>query len=621
MPYINNQFIEDLVDSADIVDVISKRISLKKFGPNYKACCPFHNEKTPSFSVSASKQLFKCFGCGIAGGVLQFIAQYEHLDFSQSVEALAKELGISVVYDKQNKDFAKKQQINQQYKDLMTDVNKHYNSQLRTNKVKNKVIDYLKIRKITGVIAKRFQLGFAPPDKQLLIKSFADKEELLLLLGLIGTNDKDNSYYQRFRNRLMFPIHNNKGDIIAFGARALNKDTQPKYLNSPETPIFNKGRELYGLYHCRKYSKNIDYILVVEGYMDVISLHQHGITTVVAALGTATSSVHLDTLIKTSKNIVFCFDGDSAGKKAAWRALDITLTWIKKGVNVSFLFLPDDYDPDSLIQKEGKKAFTTRINSAKTISDYLFDGLKEQVNFNTIEGKTSFIENTLDKIINVSYSIYQQQLLIKLAELVKQDIEQIKELFNKKQTQISNKNLKNTSTIIDNNYPEPNYREYYPPYLLDDNYQVLNNNTITEKKNTFSKNLEKMILLLSNYPNIANDIDAKQLTKIKKFDSTGLLYELINSLQLDEEFNKILTRFKNQDFFTELNNILKKELATNIKDEISAKNEFIETINVSNKKFLKQKIRILNKKENKTADEEKELFNLISFEKTIKLDS
>ncbi len=604
MPYINSQFIEDLIDNADIVDVIGRRVQLKKKGSNYMACCPFHDEKTPSFSVSASKQLFKCFGCGVAGGALKFIEKYDHLDFIQSIEQLAKELGLSVIYDKQNKDAIQKQQISQQYKELMADVNKHYSSQLRTNSVKNKVIDYLKIRKISGVIAKRFQLGFAPPDKQLLIKNFPDKEKLLLLLGLIGESDKGSGYYQRFRDRLMFPIHNNKGDIIAFGARALSKNAKPKYLNSPETPIFNKGKELYGLYHCREYSKDIDYILVVEGYMDVISLHQHGITTVVAALGTATSYMHLDNLVKITKKIVFCFDGDSAGKKAAWRALNITLDWIKKGVNINFLFLPDNEDPDTLIQKEGKKAFTTRINSAKTISDYLFEGLKERVNFNTIEGKTSFIENSLDKIISVNYDIYQQQLLIKLAELVKQDIEQITSLFKEKQAKINNKN--NINTIVENNYTGPDY----PSYLFDNNDKAVIDNVHVPQKNTFSKNLEKMILLLANYPNIANDINEKQLIQIKKFDNAGLFNELINSLQLDEELNNILVRFKNKDFFAELNDIIKKGKLT-IQNEVSAKSEFIETISIEYKSFLRKKINTLNKNVSKSHKEEEKLINLI----------
>jgi len=373
MPFIDRDFINDLSQRVDIVDLINRRVPLKKAGKDYKACCPFHNEKTPSFTVVPNKQIYHCFGCGESGSALDFVMKFDHLDFKEAVETVASESGISVVYDQKAKPVDARIK---RYRDLMQKVNEFYQYQLRHSPAKGKVTSYAKKREISGEIAVRFDLGFAPPGWSNLFDHFKQDENTIQDLEkmglLVAKKDKEGEYYDRFRDRLMFPIHNARGDVIAFGGRVLSSEDSPKYLNSPETPLFSKSNELYGLHHCRKYSRSIDYVLVVEGYMDVVALHQGGITRTVATLGTATTPQHLQILSRTTNIIVFCFDGDRAGRAAAWKALQIALPVIKAGLVIKFLFLPDGEDPDTLVKKESTKAFEARIKNAHTLSKFLF---------------------------------------------------------------------------------------------------------------------------------------------------------------------------------------------------------------------------------------------------------
>ena len=306
MPFIDRDFINDLPNRVDIVALINKRVALKKAGKDYKACCPFHEEKTPSFTVVPSKQIYHCFGCGEGGGIIDFVMKFDHLAFVEAIETVAGESGISVVYDQTAKPVDKR--FNR-YNQIMGELNVFYQDQLKSSTAKNKVVNYAKKRGISGSIAKRFELGFAPPGWTNLFDQFKKTDESiedLLAMGMIvPKKDKKDDYYDRFRDRLMFPIHNTKGSVIGFGGRVLSSQDNPKYLNSPETPLFSKSKELYGLYHCRKYSRRIESILVVEGYMDVIALHQQGVTNVVATLGTATTPAHLQILSRSAETIVF----------------------------------------------------------------------------------------------------------------------------------------------------------------------------------------------------------------------------------------------------------------------------------------------------------------------------
>ncbi|HIB96848.1 MAG TPA: DNA primase, partial [Candidatus Thioglobus sp.] len=408
MPYIAQSFIDDLPNQIDIVDLINKRLPLKKSGSDYRAPCPFHGGKNSNFAVNAHKQFYHCFKCGESGGAISFIQKFDNLNFVEAIETIAGEFGLPIEYDSKSKPVDPRLE---RYRTLSKKVADFYTNQLRNSPAKDKAVSYAKARGISGQIAKRFELGFASPGNKDLMLNFQNSEQDIADLKTLGLL-KEGQYgdYDFFRDRLMFPIHNSKGNVIAFGGRAFDNDAKAKYLNSSESVIFSKSRELYGLHHARKYSRAMDYILVVEGYMDVVAMHQAGITKVVATLGTATSAEHLLILMRTTNVVVFCFDGDEAGRSAAWKALKITLPLTKAGVTFKFLFLPDGEDPDSLVKKESAKAFEDRIDVAQPLSQFLFGHIKSKVAFDTIEGKTQFLEQVSVLIKTVNYEVYQQQL-------------------------------------------------------------------------------------------------------------------------------------------------------------------------------------------------------------------
>ena len=523
MPFIDRDFINDLSDRVDIVGLINKRVPLKKAGKDYKACCPFHEEKTPSFTVVPNKQIFHCFGCGESGGAIDFIKKFDHLDFVEAVETVASESGISVVYDQNVKPVDTRFK---RYNELMIEVNDYYQTQLKSSAAKKRAVDYAKGRGISGVIAKRFELGYAPPGwSNLHEHNKADSEKLIDLdtLGMLVTKkEKEGDYYDRFRDRLMFPIHNAKGNVIGFGGRVLSDKDNPKYLNSPETPLFSKSKELYGLYHCRKHSRKIDYILVVEGYMDVIALHQHGITTAVATLGTATTPTHLQTLSRATDTIVFCFDGDKAGRAAAWKALQISLPAMTPGLMIKFLLLPDGEDPDTLIQKESVKTFSQRIQKAQTLSSFLFDHIKSEVPFETIEGKTLFLEQASALINLVTYSVYQQQLVEGLAQAVGQDVSHVEKVINQSK------------------YSEPPMHEMQEMHDVPPNFDIppmaemAYDEPVVKKipDNGMKGLMSKMISCLLNYPVLADDTVE---LRVRNLPNSKVLLGLVREAQIDEE--------------------------------------------------------------------------------------
>ena len=422
---ISRSFIDDLLSRTDVVEVISSRIDVKKKGQNYWACCPFHNEKSPSFSINPSKQFYHCFGCGASGDALKFLQEYERLSFVESVEALAKMAGVEVprVHDPVQEEKHKKKA---QLTDLMDDVSDYYYQNLLDHPQKLKAVNYLKNRGLSGQIAKMFQIGFAPDGWQNLMDKFAKKDELmhqLLAAGMVVQKESDADtgkaarMYDRFRSRIMFPIRNSRGKTIAFGGRVLN-DEKPKYLNSPETAIFSKGKELYGLYEIKKFSKNVERIIVVEGYMDVVALFQAGIGYAVATLGTATSVSHVQTLFKQVDEIVFCFDGDAAGFKAAHRAFEQCLNEAKDGRQIKFLFLPDGEDPDSMVRTIGKVAFEEEIKKAKSLSDYMIEHLQSQVDINSEAGRAKLVELAKPYMVSLPDGVFKQLLGKRFSTLV-----------------------------------------------------------------------------------------------------------------------------------------------------------------------------------------------------------
>lgn len=390
---IPQTFIDDIISRLDIVDVVTARTRLKKTGKNYSACCPFHNEKTPSFTVSPDKQFYYCFGCGATGSALKFIMEFDGLSFPDAVEKVAEDLNIEVPREGGN-DFQQSQRAQHDplYK-LMAQATDFFEQQLKTSSHKDKAINYLKGRGLSGQAAKFFQIGYAAPGWDNLQNHLApagadnktDTIKNLIACGMT-IEKEDGRTYDRFRDRVMFPIRNVKGQIIAFGGRVLG-DEKPKYLNSPETPIFHKNQELYGLYEARKIRQKLTRMVIVEGYMDVVALAEFGIHYAVATLGTATSEHHIRRLFKVVPEIIFCFDGDNAGRTAAKRAMETTLPALKDGLQARFLFLPDGEDPDTLVRKEGKQAFEKRLDGSKHLPEFLFEQLKEQVDFDSLDGK------------------------------------------------------------------------------------------------------------------------------------------------------------------------------------------------------------------------------------------
>ncbi|ASV35276.1 DNA primase [Pseudomonas sp. NS1(2017)] len=387
---IPQSFIDDLLNRTDIVDVVSSRVQLKKAGKNYTACCPFHKEKTPSFSVSPDKQFYYCFGCGAGGNALGFLMDHDNLDFPQAIEDLAKAAGMEVPREESGRPHKPRQPTDSPLYPLLTAAAEFYRQALKSHPQRKAAVDYLKGRGLTGEIARDFGLGFAPPGWDNLYKHLSSdtlQQKAMIDAGLLVENAETGKRYDRFRDRVMFPIRDSRGRIIAFGGRVLGDD-KPKYLNSPETPVFHKGQELYGLFEARKNNRNLDEIIVVEGYMDVIALAQQGLRNAVATLGTATSEEHMKRLFRVVPSVLFCFDGDQAGRNAAWRALEATLSSLQDGRRARFLFLPEGEDPDTLVRSEGTDAFRARINQhAQPLADYFFQQLTEEADPRSLEGK------------------------------------------------------------------------------------------------------------------------------------------------------------------------------------------------------------------------------------------
>ncbi|MGL4319167.1 MAG: DNA primase [Pseudomonas sp.] len=391
---IPQSFIDDLLNRTDIVEVVSSRIQLKKAGKNYTACCPFHKEKTPSFSVSPDKQFYYCFGCGAGGNALGFVMDHDSLDFPLAIEELAKRAGMEVPREEGGRSSKPRQPTDSPLYTLLTAASDYYRQALKSHPTRKAAVDYLKGRGLSGEIARDFGLGFAPPGWDNLLKHLGGdslQQKTMIDAGLLIENADSGKRYDRFRDRVMFPIRDSRGRIIAFGGRVLGDD-KPKYLNSPETPVFHKGQELYGLYEARKSNRDLDEIMVVEGYMDVIALAQQGLRNAVATLGTATSEEHLKRLFRLVPSVLFCFDGDAAGRKAAWRALESTLPSLQDGRRARFLFLPDGEDPDSLVRAEGTDAFRARINQhAQPLAEYFFQQLSEEADPRSLEGKAHLV--------------------------------------------------------------------------------------------------------------------------------------------------------------------------------------------------------------------------------------
>jgi DNA primase len=581
---IPRAFIDDLIERVDIVEVVDHRVKLKKSGKNYSACCPFHDEKSPSFTVSPDKQFYYCFGCGATGNALGFLMEYERLAFPDAVENLAKLAGLTVPREENTdpkqraREQAKEQARNTLYT-LMEASSEFYQRQLRESDTRDKAVSYLKNRGLSGQIAKDFGIGFAPPGWDNLSSSIGssnEKQDRLLEAGMLIHNEEKERLYDRFRDRIMFPIRDTRGRVIGFGGRVLGDD-KPKYLNSPETPIFSKGKELYGLYEARQAYKQLPRLLVVEGYMDVVALAQFDIRYGVATLGTACGADHLARAFRFTNEIVFCFDGDTAGRKAARRALENSLSTMEDGRKVKFLYLPEGEDPDTLIRQIGADKFTKLIEGATPLESFLFDEMGRNIDTQTMEGRAHLCKITAPMLDELPRGIYRELMFQQLANRTKLNIDTIMTLLSElPKAQISAPAQTAQPTTASTSYnpaapyppktktskkPAPiDYSESYDSAInysasdgsqtdqnwqhpADDFYQVapLSSDHKSTVKNTFkaqNPTSDKALALLLFKPKLAQMVEDTETLSHCNNPSTILLVKIIEFLQQRPEYKK-----------------------------------------------------------------------------------
>lgn len=415
MARIPDAFIDDLLARTDIVEVISGRVPLKRQGKEYSARCPFHDERSASFTVSPTKQFYHCFGCGAHGTAISFLMNYDRLEFLDAVDELAKRAGMEVPRDNQQRNAAQQDDSRDLYAALDA-ATRFFQKHLEGSA---KAREYLEGRGVDADTRARFAIGYAPDGYSALKDALGTDERRMKLLdraGLFSKNDRGH-VYDKFRDRVMFPIFDRRGRVIAFGGRVLQKDDGPKYLNSPETALFHKGRELYGLWQVRQAHQKIERLIVVEGYMDVVSLFQFGVTQAVATLGTATTPEHAELLFRNAPDVYFCFDGDNAGRKAGWRALESVLPRMKDGRQAFFLFLPDGEDPDTIVRKEGAEAFDERLKQATPLSQFFFDEMSREINLNTLDGRARLAERARPMLAQIPDGAFGDLMRQQLARM------------------------------------------------------------------------------------------------------------------------------------------------------------------------------------------------------------
>jgi len=583
---IPQSFIDELLARVDVVDVIDSRVTLKKKGKDYMACCPFHGEKTPSFSVSREKQFYYCFGCGASGSALSFLMDYEHLGFVEAIEALAAQAGLEVPREEGHDD---KPRINYDPLYKQMDAASHfYREQLRHHPQAQRAIDYLKGRGLSGEIVTAFGIGFAPPGWDNLIKQVGEDpaaQQALTTTGMVIEKD-DGKRYDRFRDRIMIPILDKRGRCIAFGGRVLGSDDQgAKYLNSPETPIFHKGRELYGLYQARKALRDIPRLLVVEGYMDVIALAQFGVRYAVATLGTATTTEHLEQLFRTTDEVVFCFDGDRAGRAAAERAMKNALPVIREGREAKFLFLPDGEDPDSLIRSEGQANFEARVKNAMPLSQFLLENLQQGADIQSVDGRARLLELARPLFTKFSPGIYRDLITDQLANLAQMD-----------PTRLAG-HLYDSSPTLSNEPPSPRKPTH-----------------VAAKRADNSKILGRLIKSLLHHPALASVVDTPETLLETGEPGIEILVKLLQLLQAQPELNTaaIIEHWREQPAIS----ARMAELAgtpPELQDADALRIEFQDMLislqQLGKKRQLQEKLaEIANKPHNELSDEEKDLF-------------
>jgi len=567
---IPRAFIDEIIARSDIVSVIDRHIGLKKAGKNFTACCPFHNEKTPSFSVSSDKQFYHCFGCGASGNVISFLMEYSHLEFVEAIEMLAQQQGLSIPYEDDISDHSNQQSTKTLY-EILNEITEYYQRHLSAIS-----LEYLKHRGLTQETIFKCGLGFAPAGWDNLLQRFPkEKHSQLLASGMI-VEKEDGHFYDRFRQRIMFPIHDARGRVVAFGGRVLD-DSKPKYLNSPETAIFHKSNILYGL-HWTKTTKPKQ-IILVEGYMDVVVLLQYGITNAVATLGTTASDAHFSQLFREVGEVVCCFDGDAAGYKAAWRALETGLSHLRDGHQISFMFLPDGDDPDSLVKRETATGFQERLQQAQPLSTFLFSQLTQNLNLSTLEGRAKLAESARPLLGKIPHGAYRELLSAQLRELT---------------GVVQNQNPKYEKKAPDATLPAPQ---------------------IESSSTNISPLLRKILAFLIQNSFLISEIHERSFLKDLKINGISLLNNLVEFLIKNPQASggMILEQWRGKKEFELVEKLLLWEHPLN---EEGILLEFRDSLNKLETELTEQQIQILLRKKYYVGlndDENKLLTDLINF--------
>ncbi len=554
---IPQSFIQDLLNRVDIVDVIERHVPLKKAGANYSACCPFHSEKTPSFTVSSTKQFYHCFGCGVHGSAIGFMMEYGGMNFIEAVNDLAARVGMQVPVQQPEFRHGMAESVGQKTENSSQDLFEVMNTATRfyREQLKHSVnaIAYLKKRGLTGETSARFAIGYAPAGWQNLaavFPAYQSKEpaDPLVEAGLVIESD-DGKRYDRFRDRIMFPILNQRGMIVGFGGRVLEQG-EPKYLNSPETPLFEKGHELYNLFSARKAIREAGRVVVVEGYMDVVALSQHGVDYAVAALGTATTPYHVQKLLRQTDNVVFCFDGDNAGRKAAWRALENSLAQLVDGKSLSFLFLPEGEDPDSYVRKFGKEAFEGLFGQALPLSVFLFKELTARTDLQTSEGRARLVQEVKPLLALVTAPTLALMLLKRLAELSGASQGELEDLL-----QIRRISSSPSRARAPRPQPASPYRWLMQILLHDPGYVRKLDRELLVRRSEYAEEMAAVVALvefIDTYPHIAENAaipsiityfhDSPHRVLLEKAESETLAWD--DTIDLEAEFSGALARLR-----------------------------------------------------------------------------
>ena len=552
------EFIDELLARTDIVEVVQSRVVLKKTGQNYTGLCPFHKEKSPSFSVSQDKQFYYCFGCQASGSALKFIMEFERLEFLAAIEMLAGNAGMQVPQTSSQGSPERNERRKSIYNILEQSAH-FYQVQLKQHSHKAQAIDYLKARGVSGEIARDFGLGYAPPGWDNLYKDQAKtnlEHDLLIESGMVVNNKDEDKTYDRFRDRIMFPIRDIRGRVIAFGGRILGEG-QPKYLNSPETPVFHKGRELYGLFEARKRTQKLTQLLVVEGYMDVVALAQNNINYAVATLGTATSGEHLERMFRLVSRLVFCFDGDNAGRNAAWKALAVALPLMRDGRSARFLFLPDGEDPDSLVRKEGKDKFEWRLDQAQPLPDFFFNKLQADIDIKSLDGKAHLSNLAMPMINEIPSGVFKQLMIEQLSIL----------------TGLAADKLVAASASVAARYvpsapkSKPTMSEPAPPGAQDTFQQGMSRQDLTSPANNSRENIEfaklvnMAIAMLLRQPELSQQFDEKAYSRLEAGPGSELLLELIHAIVAREITSPVmlLATWQDRPEFDYLRDLIEQE--------------------------------------------------------------